>query len=133
VRYVELDELPYWQRILEEGRGSQWIGGLGDLLGRCSNLPLTDPRVHIIRHPAKLDCRFAESENTAVVLRALQDWTGDDITIEERLLDMGRGAWIRNGRDLKAMEKALAEVDPVQRKLLMEGARDEARRWAQGP
>jgi len=133
VRYVELDELPYLQRILDEGRGSPWIGGRGDLLGRCSNLPLSDSRVTKIRHPAKLDCVFSESENTLLVLREARDWTGDDIPLKVRLTDMGRGAWIRNGRDLLAMEQKLAGVEQTERDLLLVGARDEARRWGQLP
>ena len=131
VRYVELDELPYLQRILDEGRGSPWIGGRGDLLGRCSNLPLSDSRVKKIRHPAKLDCVMAESEDPVIVLREARNWTDEDAPLELRLTDMGRGAWIRSGRDLLAMEQRLAGVTQTERDLLLAGARDEARRWGQ--
>jgi hypothetical protein len=131
VRYIELDELPYLQRILDEGRGSPWIGGRGDLLGRCSNLPLSDSRVTKIRHPAKLDCVFAEAEDTLIVLREARNWTDDDAPLEVRFTDMGRGAWIRSGRDLLAMEQRLTEVSQTERDLLLAGARDEARRWGQ--
>lgn len=133
VRYVELDELPYLQRILDEGRGSPWIGGRGDLLGRCSNLPLSDSRVTTIRHPAKLDCLLSESEEPLIVLREARNWTADDVPLEVRLADMGRGAWIRNGRDLLAMEEGLSEVRQTERELLLAGARDEARGWGQLP
>ena len=133
VRYVELDELPYWQKILDENRGSEWIGGLGDLLGRCSNLPLTDTRVTGIRDPRTLNCQFEESESTAIILRDLEEWNGSEMSIPERLIDMGRGGWIRNGRDLNAMESALGDIPEHQRNLLMTGARDEARRWGQLP
>jgi hypothetical protein len=133
VRYVELDELPYLQKILDEGRGSPWIGGRGDLLGRCSNLPLSDSRVTKIRHPAKLDCLLSESEDPLIVLREARNWTNDDVPLEVRLTDMGRGAWIRSGRDLLAMEQRLSGVDQTERDLLLAGARDEARRWGELP
>ena len=49
------------------------------------------------------------------------------------LMDVGRGAWIRSNRKLAAVEAAIEGTSPGLAAAVMAGARDEARRWQQGP
>ena len=132
VNYIDLDEIPYYHRILEEGRASRWVGWsshhvpLGCLVqGGLVAQPDYFPR-------PSLDACHGFDPATAEFLieeaaRELERTPGVDVG--DALKDVGVGLWIRSDRDLALVVSALETVRPELRTLVMAGATAESLRW----
>jgi hypothetical protein len=133
VNYVDLDELPYYQRILDEGRGSKWVGWSshqapvgclvqGALVAQSSYFP----------RPSLDACHGFDAETAGFIaseaMRELVQIPGVDI--DACLRDVGIGMWIRSDRDMTRLIQSLKRVPARVRNQLLLGASEEAARWA---
>lgn len=120
------DELPYYQRLLDEGRGTSWIGrGSHHPSNECPRWPGTGPEP---ARPAEDHCAgWGEGELRGVLENVVRDAPSDGR--DQALMDAGRGAWIRSNRDLSRVRIAVRGLDPSIVEWVVRGAQDEARRW----
>ena len=133
LNHVELDELPYYRRLLDEGRGSEYVGAVShDAMdgARCQD------QVGLRSGPVTPDpsgdhCTGWEEGQLCSVLercappRNVGD-SEDDLTWAA---DVGRGAWIRANRSVGEVELGLAGCPGPWRTAAVEGALDEAAGW----
>ncbi len=127
VTAIDLDEIRYWSRIVEEGRGDRMTGWVSNCpTSRCAVHPL---RGGVIR-PAEESCRgFGPGELAPYVPQLLQEQPepGDPPVLESA----GRGIWIRAQRDTEQARQALEGLPEDQIEQIMRGVLDEARRWTE--
>ncbi len=130
VNSVDLDELPFYNRILDEGRASSWIGLPSH---HYSRMCPAHPGAGLSDRPAPSadGCSGWPAGELARVLEWTQGQFGSDLPGRDRALgDIGRGVWIRSNRRLRAVEIALQGVPEELAGPVRAGARDEASRWA---
>ncbi|GEM_PF-2691227 len=136
VNYIDLDELPYYQRILDEDRGSEWIGWSshhvplgcvvqGALVAQSNYLPR--PSLDACHGFDTATARFIVEE----AARELERTPGADA--QASLRDVGVGLWIRSDRDLSLVVSSLKDVRSSLRTPVLAGAIEEAHRWDPGP
>jgi len=127
---VELDELPYYHRILDEDRATRQIAavshhamdgsacrdGVGHRSGSVQPAPSAD---HCTGWDPGQLC-------TALDLVSMDPDIPPGLTWAE---DVGRGAWIRANRSVAQVERGLEGCPEPARAAALEGAIDEARRW----
>ncbi len=132
VNYIDLDELPYYHRILEEGRGGKWIGWSshhvpigclvqGALVAQPDYLPR--PSLDACHGFDPDTARFIATEAE----RELERSPGEDFDAAMR--DVGVGMWIRSDRDLSLLAGSVRDVPPRLRTPIMAGATAESLRW----
>ncbi|MCO4769328.1 MAG: hypothetical protein KDA24_04805, partial [Deltaproteobacteria bacterium] len=123
---LDADELPYYRRILTEGRGSPWVGRSSHhASNRCGRWPGTGPG----HAPPDIDhCQGWGPGELATVVADVQRRT-TEADRRRALMDLGRGAWIRSNRALAEVARAIEGTDPTLAEPVLAGARDEARRW----
>jgi hypothetical protein len=124
---VDVDEIPHWTSILDGG-ADPWVGFASSTVAAgCLPQPLRNspealgsakvprctgwPRGGLARH---IEDRKA---------------TGAPISTQD-LWNLGRGAWVVCDRDLDRVRLALEGLDPGAQRHVLEGARVEAKRWA---
>ncbi len=116
VKHVDLDDLPYYRRMLDEGRASPWVG----------LVPPPDPTGLPSRHhyPGSLPDHLAQ----AVEQMQLDGWEP-----RRELTHAGRGAYVAYDRDLAAILAHWEEVGVPQPWLdwMWEGATAEAAVWGE--
>ncbi len=130
VNCLDLDELPFYNRILEEGRATSWVGFSSH---HYSWLCPAHPGAGMGDRPAPTadGCSGWPEGGLARVLDGIQSHLERDVRGRDRALqDIGRGAWIRSNRRLQAVELALQGAPPELAGPVLAGARDEASRWA---
>lgn len=125
---VDLDELPYYQRILLEKRGSRHVGLASHTPSNdCPLWPGSGPDRP---EPAADHCHgWGEGELVASFGREAARLS-DPAARVRAMEDGGRGAWIRADRSVPRVELALRGAPPEVLGPAMVGARDEAARWA---
>ena len=130
VNTVDLDELPFYGRILDEDRGSAWIGWSSHRpSGICPANPGTG--VGDRPDPSADGCQgWGPGELVAALERVPADFGADRQGLQRALQDIGRGIWIRADRRLPAVELAIRGARGELTGPVMQGARDEAARWA---
>jgi hypothetical protein len=130
VNLLDLDEVPFYNRILDEGRASSWVGFSSH---HPSHICPAHPGAGMADRPAPSSdgCSGWGAGGLVRVLDGIQSYLGTDIQGREQALqDIGRGAWIRSNRRLQAVEIALEGVPGELSGPVLAGARDEASRWA---
>ncbi len=132
VWWLDVDELPYWNRLLDEGRANPFAGSLSrDFRGvRCPGEPFGFEAPGRVPDALAVTCSgFERAELTPVVDSVLGEGAAEGWT-EAQLLDaLGRGAWIRNDRDLDSLPAAFDGVPADRLALILAAAADEASRW----
>jgi len=125
---VDLDELPYYHRILDEGRGSEWIGAMSLYDGALCTDALKENSVPTAPDPAADYCTGFTSQEVCPLLAKLAADLADD-RAPRAIADVGRSVWIRSNRDMDRVHEALRECDEPWRTFVLDGAVDEAERW----
>jgi hypothetical protein len=132
VNYIDLDELPYYQRLLDEGRGSRWIGWsshhvpLGCLAqGALVAQPNYFPR------PSLDACHGFDTETARFIAEeaARELARNPQFDFEASMQDVGIGMWIRSDHDLGLMITGLKDVPERLRRPILAGATAESMRW----
>ena len=125
---LDVDEQPYYRRIIDEGRGSRWVGlPSHESSNLCTRWPGVD-------HPTAGDDLCAgwdEGELVRLVVEVARQVPPSELP--GALEDVGRGAWIRSNRSVDAVERAVRGAPPEFTDLVLDGARDEEARHASGP
>ena len=127
---VDLDELPFYARILDEGRGSPWVGfSSHHPSGICPANPGTTPEDRPAPHEDH--CRGWDARGLVPALGSVPGrFDADAEGLDRALQDIGRGAWIRANRSIPRVELAVEGAPGEIAGPVLEGARDEAARWA---
>lgn len=122
LRRVDGDDLPHFQRLVDEGRASRDAGRATHHVEGCSE-PLRERLFGPAPAPLVSECSCEEDG-------ALGRFLARDLAADPpaSLEEVGRGVWIFCDRDLGATERALQGMDDETVGALMDGARDEASR-----
>ena len=132
LQQIELDELQYYHRILDEGRGSSAIGLASGTLGlHCPN-PISVQAGGDRPDPAADTCQ-AWTEGELCHLLTDDRFPAGELPGDLARIagDIGRGAWIRGNRDLAGVERSFEGCPGRWQSLAIEGARNEAARWGE--
>lgn len=125
VNALDLDEVPFYNRIIHEGRGDWMIGWASNFpSARCVLMPLRGG----VTWPRSESCRdFGQGELTPYIPLLLQEQPepGDPPVLESA----GRGIWIRCNRNVDASRRAVQGLPDDQVEAIMQGVLDEASRW----
>lgn len=130
VNYVDLDELPFYARLIDEGRASVHVGvSSHHPSGECPSNPGAHPADR--PDPSADTCSGWPEGALAHVLVSTASRFGTDVEARKAALrDVGRGIWIRANRRVPAVEVAIRGAPGELTAPVLEGARDEAARWA---
>ena len=130
VNTVDLDELPFYERIITEGRGSPYVGWSSHFpSGLCPAHPGAAGGDR--PYPTTDTCSGWDRGGLVAGLMSVAGRFGHDADGREAALrDVGRGAWIRANRSVQAVEVAIDGAPGELRRPVLVGARDEAARWA---
>lgn len=132
VMHFELDELPYYHRILDEDRATRSIGLASGTLGLFCPNPISvhaggtrpDPRADI-----------CQAWTTGALCHQISDdrFPTDQPTedLADVARDIGRGAWIRGNRDIDGVRRSFDGCLTPWGSYAIEGALDEASRWGE--
>jgi len=131
VQHFELDELPYYHRILDEGRGSRAIGSASGTLGLLCPNPISVQAGGAKPDPAADSCQ-AWTEGDLCHHLSDERFPAGASRVERATItgDIGRGAWIRGNRDLAGVDRSFEGCPGLWRSYAIEGAENEAARWA---
>lgn len=128
VNRVDLDELPYYYRLLDENRATRSVSAVShhamdgeacrDHVGHRSGPERPEPdRDRCTGWDIGQLCAALTAEEAAGA--GNPSWAAD----------VGRGAWIRGNRSLDQVERGLQGCAEPARSAALAGATDEARRW----
>lgn len=127
VRSLDADELPYYRRIIREGRGSHWIG-LSSYFPSRLCLRWAGTRGEAPR-PSNDHCQGWEHTELGALVADVTSRTVGSRDRDAAFNEIGRGVWIRSNRDMDAVRRATREFPPEASVPILRGATDEERRW----
>lgn len=131
---VELDELPFYHRLLDEGRATRSVAAVSHhaLDGTACRDSVGHRSGPVRPEPAGDHCTgWVPGQLCAALDAVVADPTvpsGSDSAA-----DVGRGAWIRANRSVAQVERGLEGCAEPARAAALQGAVDEARRWGIDP
>ena len=134
VNYIDLDELPYYQRVLDEGRGTKWIGWSshhmpmgcvvqGALVAQPDYFPR--PSLDACHGFDPATAQFIADEAERELDRNPQ------FDFEASMREVGVGMWIRSDHDMGVLLPALEGMRTRLRRPILAGAAAEATGWRQ--
>ncbi len=124
---LDADELPFYRRILDDGRGNDLVGRASHVpSSRCPRWPGSGAEAP---RPKANHCSGWEAGDLDELIAGVAGSTVDAQARRAALREVGRGVWIRSDRDLERVADALTGVDASSAEAVLWGARDEARRY----
>lgn len=125
---LDRDEQPYYHRLIDEGRGSRWVGLPSH---SSSNLCPRWPGTESPRDPDDLCAGWEQGELARLVVEVARQAPPEERV--RALTDIGRGIWIRANRSVEAVARAVEGAPPEFVEPVLAGARDEAERQGARP
>jgi len=125
---LDHDEIPYYQRIIDEERSSKWIGRPSGIISPSCRTEREPWSLGL--YPQRDVCAHLSPESVQWMVEVGMPESEGPVEDEAfGQVAMGRGLWIRSNRDMARFEEAIGLLNPAVADRMREGARDEARRY----